>query len=607
MTYTLTTLGTCQLTDRQGKVVRAPLISLHLLAYLHESAQPLSRRDIARLFWPAHPEAANTNLRSTLLRLAKATPESPAPLILAEGATLRLNRELVACDLDAGRVGEPLARLKATADAVARQFLPAEAQGTMPFAAWVRRMRDQLTANLRELLFAVARSERSAEARSDLHRAIVLLLEHDPHDEEVRRHLAPASVPAEPALIPAMHSLTTVQTSTGIVAAGMPQQPAITPPRVALLPPETHGAAMKAGSVANALIEDLTIDLCASRSVSVVAPYTSEQIRASKDKAGLLERHKVIYALDTKRRDDMLFVQLIFMPTDEVLWASRFPLDPQSVNAQRSHMAEAIKGAVSQLVQSHAQHAEHFTARPEAYFAYLRGIQCLTDLTLPSVRKARRHFREALDQERNFGMALAGISRTLSMEWILTARGDAELLRQAEVLALRAMAENEQLADAYKELGVSRLYLGKIDESVDALRSAETLSPHYADVLYSHSDSLVHAGNPQAALEKILYAMDLNPALPDAYLWTAAGASFFLHSYEDAIGYIQRMRDSSAADRLAAACWGMLGDVARARRCRNRVLKDNPGFDLERWLQVIPNKNKWQAELYRDGLMRAGF
>ena len=203
MTYTLTTLGACQLTDRQGKVVRAPLISLHLLAYLHESGQPLPRRDVARLFWPAHPEAANTNLRSTLLRLAKAMPVAPAPLILAEGATLCLNRDLVFCDLDAGRQGEPLSRLKAASDAVARQFLPAEAQGTMPFAAWVRRMRDRLTADLRELLFAVAGSDRSAEARGDIHRAVVLLLEHDPHDEEVRRYLAPVRPSSEAVPVPA--------------------------------------------------------------------------------------------------------------------------------------------------------------------------------------------------------------------------------------------------------------------------------------------------------------------------------------------------------------------------------------------------------------------
>lgn len=604
MTYTLTTLGTCQLTDRQGKVVRAPLIALHLLAYLHENERPVARRDVARLFWPTHPEAANTNLRSTLLRLAKATPDIEAPLVLAEGHTLSLNRELLVCDLQASRQGKPVSQLKALCDAVARQFLPAEAEGGMPFAAWVRHTRERLTSELRELLFTVSGSGQLADARSDIHRAVVLLLEHDPYDEEVRRHLAPARLTVEPMATSFDQSAPPSSQSN---IPGSPQPLTVTPPRVALLPPETHGAAMQAGSVANALIEDLTIDLCASPTVSVVAPYTAEQIRASNDKAGLLERHKVIYALDTKRRDDMLFVQLIFMPTDEVVWATRFPLDPYSVSTRRHEMAGAIKGAVSRLVHNHADRAEHFTERPEAYFAYLRGIQCLTDLTLPSVRKARRHFREALDQQRQFGMALAGISRTLSLEWILTARGDEDLLRQAETLALKALEENNDLADAYKELGVSRLYLSKFDESVESLGRAEDISPHYADVLLSLSDSLVHGGQPELALEKIGKALTLNPLAPDTYHWSAAGANFLLGRYETALEHVEKMANPKPADRLVAACWAMLGENQNARRYRNRVLKDNPDFNLERWLSVIPLKFDWQRDHYRSALSRAGF
>lgn len=604
MTYTLTTLGTCQLTDRQGKVVRAPLIALHLLAYLHENERPVARRDMARLFWPTHPEAANTNLRSTLLRLAKATPDIEAPLVLAEGHTLSLNRELLVCDLQASRQGKPVSQLKELCDAVARQFLPAEAEGGMPFAAWVRHTRERLTSELRELLFTVSGSAQLADARSDIHRAVVLLLEHDPHDEEVRRHLAPTRLTVEPMATSFGQS---APHSSQSIIPGSPQPLTVTPPRVALLPPETHGAAMQAGSVANALIEDLTIDLCASPTVSVVAPYTAEQIRASNDKAGLLERHKVIYALDTKRRDDMLFVQLIFMPTDEVVWATRFPLDPYSVSTQRHEMAGAITGAVSRMIHNHADRAEHFTERPEAYFAYLRGIQCLSDLTLPSVRKARRHFREALDQQRHFGMALAGISRTLSLEWILTARGDEDLLRQAETLALKAMEENNDLADAYKELGVSRLYLGKIDESVDALDRAEKISPYYADILSSYADSLVHASRPEAALTKISAAIEMNPLSPDNYLWIAASASFTNMDYHQALEFISKMKVSSPADRLAAACWAMIGDKVRARNCRARVLKDNPGFDFEKWLEMVPLKEHWHREIYREGLTKAGF
>ena len=81
----------------------------------------------------------------------------------------------------------------------------------------------------------------------------------------------------------------------------------------------------------------------------------------------------------------------------------------------------------------------------------------------------------------------------------------------------------------------------------------EELSPHYADVICSHADSLTHGANPKAALVKVSTALDLNPLAPDYYYWTAAGASYFLGEYTEALSYLDRMRDAGPASRLAAA------------------------------------------------------
>lgn len=106
---------------------------------------------------------------------------------------------------------------------------------------------------------------------------------------------------------------------------------------------------------------------------------------------------------------------------------------------------------------------------------------------------------------------------------------------------------------------------------------------------------------------KIRQAISLNPIVPDMYLWTAAGASYFLHQYQQALDYIGQMSNKRPAARLAAACCGMMGDIDKARALRVKVFEDNPSFDLERWLAVIPHKEAWQTEMYREGLKRAGF
>ena len=193
------------------------------------------------------------------------------------------------------------------------------------------------------------------------------------------------------------------------------------------------------------------------------------------------------------------------------------------------------------------------------------------------------------------------------MEWVLTTRGESELLAKAEYFAKRSIEENADFSGGFKELGVSRLFMCRFDESLDALSQAEKLSPQYADVLCSHADSLIHGADPVNAMVKIKHAISLNPISPDLYFWTAAGASYFLQEYNQALDYLSQMSDKRAASRLAAACCGMLGELDKARLFRAKVFEDNPDFDLERWLAVIPNKEQWQTEMYRDGLKRAGF
>ncbi|MDY6963167.1 MAG: hypothetical protein SV862_14870, partial [Pseudomonadota bacterium] len=130
---------------------------------------------------------------------------------------------------------------------------------------------------------------------------------------------------------------------------------------------------------------------------------------------------------------------------------------------------------------------------------------------------------------------------------------------------------------------------------------------HYADVAADYADTLVHASEPRRALEKIEKAIDLNPLSPDVYLWTAAGASYCLGEYEQALSYINRMADSGLANRLSAASWAMLGNQRRAKAFVRKTRETNPDFNVDTWLAAVPIKEQWQKDHYRDGLRKAGF
>ncbi len=603
MPLRLATLGRCNLEDENGNVINVPSQSLLICAYLYDVGKPVARRDIAKLLWPGNRDAAATNLRSTLRRFTQATQDIAAPIISVEATSLSLNREVLHCDLEFNGLASPLERFQAACSAVAMQFLPSLGGGKTALDTWARDVRLRLLSGLRAQFLALAVDPvLRPQANADLRRAAVLLLEADPHDHEIRNLLS-----AELGTKKSGEAVPAVAASPAPLAAGRNDVNHSTQPRIALLPPHTSKEASREGSVANALIEDLTIGLCSSRFVSVVAPYTSERIQASKDKASVLEKHNVVYALDSRRNETHLFVQLIFTPTEEVIWAERFELSPVSIASHRTTIAQAIQNQLMSRIGSHQSAVGDFSRRPEAYFLYLKGLQSLSSISLPGTRRARKYFKEALDHGSDLPEALAGMSRTLTMEWILTARGDDDLLKKAEYFADNAIKQNGGSASGFKELGVSRLFMGQIDESLAALAEAESLSPQYADVLCSHADSLIHNSDPKNAIVKIKHAISLNPISPDIYFWTAAGASYFLEEYQQALDYIGRMSSKRLAARLAAACCGMMGDIDKARVYRAKVFEDNPSFDLERWLAVVPHKEPWQTEMYREGLIRAGF
>nr|WP_316653861.1 hypothetical protein [uncultured Gellertiella sp.] len=377
-------------------------------------------------------------------------------------------------------------------------------------------------------------------------------------------------------------------------------------PRLAILPP---GENDPDGLVA-ALLEDITIGLCSSHSLRIVAPYTAARISRQQDRSQLIIQHAIAYVLDTRinvAAGEMgLFAQLVYVPSDAVVWADRFPLDAERYMIQRQAIAQQVTRSISAHVERNEVSRLYFESNPQAYYHYLQGQSSLQHLTLPEIRRARKSFRLALQEKSDFGPALSGLARTNHLEWLITARGEPGLLENAEQQAKEAIKLCGDLTSGYRELGVTKLFLGAFDESVEALLTAESLSPQYADVIADFGDTLIHASRPAEGLAKLLKAIELNPVTPDGYLWAAAGANYYLEDYFAALAYINRMSDQTPALRLAAACRAMIGDMRQAKALSRKLKEQYPDFDVDRWLSVLPIREQWQREHYRHGLKKAG-
>ena len=611
--YRLQTFGDLQLTDANGNAVRYPAKGLLMMAYLYTRRQQgLTRHELAGFLWAdADAELAGLNLRKLISRIRRVDGDTVSPPFEITTNSIRLVTSVVSVDLQVLEAADPpLKKLHAITDLLQRGFMETLQPATKPIEDWIGGECRIQRLKLREALFDALPVANSPNHFRMLSGAGLHLLEKDPDDEPVRamlRRLPGAAGLGErektggSATYPVVKSLTDIDPR-----AETAPPPRLVLPRLVLLPPTSQGDAPGL-PLASALIEDVTIELCALRNISIVAPHTAEQIRRDSNKAVVVARHSISYLLDTRLSGEGLFAQLVYFPTDEILWASRFSMTTETLPMQRRLIAQQLTSSVVHELAKNEQTRLSIEANPQAYHSYLIGASLMGKLTLPHIRRARTAFKEALRYHADFSPAFIGLARTYTSEWLVTAQGNAELLQLAETNALKAIERDAAMPGGYRELGVTKLYLGDVDESVAALSLAEELSPHFADVIYSHADTLVHASRPKDALAKIQKAMALNPLSPDAYLWCAAGASYFLERYEDAIAYVEAMKDKAPAHRIAAASCAMMGERKRAQFYRQRAEILNPVFDLEKWLSVVPFKEQWQKELYREGLLKAGF
>ncbi|ANH05416.1 hypothetical protein [Shinella sp. HZN7] len=604
MSARLQTLGHLRLLDEGGRDIAFPEKALLILCYLlTRGMSDMPRADAASLFWDdANSAAAFANLRQTVSRTQKRQRELDRTYLTFTDTTIALGQDAIESDIDAVRDGAGLSVLAAT---LTDDFLKHVKPGNRAFSSWIALQRAAHMALLRSALLGngAQRADGTRQARA----AVALrLLESNPDDEEVRAVLTGRSATSASSLMlfqPPARVLTPQEADITL-----PRQ---NPPRVVLLPPVTTLAARAAARFSEALIEDVTIGLCALRSISIIAPHTAAQISLQADRAATYERHKISYILETRLRDEgdhhTLFAQLIFFGSDEVIWAERFPLSAEGLARSRQMIAHQISGAIATEIERNELVRGDYERDADAYRSFLVGQSQLKNLDLRDIRRARKSFREALQANGAFAPAIGGLARSYFLEWLVTARGDEDLLRQAERHAEETIRADERLPSGYRELGVVKLYARQFDESAAYLDRAEALSPHYANVIASYADTLVQASRPDVGLKKIEHAIELNPLPPDEYFWTAAGASYSLGLYQQALDYIARMKDRTPADRLAAASWSMLGDMKKARQFIRRTYDIHPNFDLDSWMAIVPFKEEWQRRHYYDGLKKAGF
>ena len=339
--------------------------------------------------------------------------------------------------------------------------------------------------------------------------------------------------------------------------------------------------------IADDLITDLTkvSGLCvASRHTAFALKGLNLDAREAGPRLGV--RYVLLGSIRKAGGRIRLTAQLIDTDSGEYLWAERFDRVLTDVFAVQDEITRSIVEVLKvKLLPSEADALRKApTGDVDAYQLYLRGQQLCRQRTQHAYKVARRLFVQAVDRDREFARALAGIAEC---DACLALHHGEPLPNEATLAAAeRALKLEPNLASAHVARGLALVAHGRLDEAERAYGRAIALEPEHFEAHYAYARVCFQLGRKDAAARLFRRAAALRPS--DMF------SLLILLGIENGLGQVdqglstarlllgraeqelERQPESGRAAYAAAAALAALGDREGALRFAGHALALDP-------------------------------
>ena len=211
-------------------------------------------------------------------------------------------------------------------------------------------------------------------------------------------------------------------------------------------------------------------------------------------------------------------VQLINAQTDFHLWAETYDRKLTDIFGVESDIAKGIAKTLRvRLPEGERQQlAKRPTENLKAFQYYLQGRLYRDRNTREDLLTATRYFERALEEDRNYSLAYAGLADAYGALGFYGYIAPIEGRRKEEETARKALALDENLAEAHAALGQAQGFFAPCNFSLSdgELRRAIELSPSFASAHAYLGVSLARQGRFDESVEEILKARELDPLSP---------------------------------------------------------------------------------------------
>jgi adenylate cyclase len=218
----------------------------------------------------------------------------------------------------------------------------------------------------------------------------------------------------------------------------------------------------------------------------------------------------------TQRVDGLsISVELINAQDNSEIWGQQYNRKLADVFAVQEEIAEEIseKLRLKLTGAERQQLAKRPTENIKAFQYYMQGRGYTQRRTREDLLEAVRYCEKAIEEDRNYALAYAGLTDAYSQLGVYGYIAPIEGRRKAEEAARKALALDENLAEAHVAFGQVYVAFAPSNFSLGdrELRHAIELSPSLALAHFYLGVSLVRQGRLDEGLEEFLKARELDP------------------------------------------------------------------------------------------------
>jgi adenylate cyclase len=390
-------------------------------------------------------------------------------------------------------------------------------------------------------------------------------------------------------------------------------------PSVAVLPFENMSGDPEQEYFSDGLSEDIITLLSAWRSFPVIARNSSFAFKKqSRDIRTIGRELSARYVIEGSVRKSSnrvrVTAQLIDAESGHHLWARKFDGALDDVFALQDEITRQIVISVEpEMEKAELRKSEtKRSANLDAWDYFLRGRAFLHQLTPEGVVQARAMFERAIELDRQYSDACAGLSWTYQREILFEVVEDRRAWEdKALEAARRAVALDNGSSFAHLALSGAFMWSNQHEQSISETRMAVELNPSNVPAWLALGNRLDIVGEHEEGIPLLEKSLQLNPHDPHNHIYYAQLGRAYINArkYEIALRHLResiRLKpDYANSYHVLAICLGHLGRVDEARAAAQRCEQLRPGLMRRRahWnIYVDPEANRHLTE----GLCKAG-